>query len=375
MINVTIIDNNPNSVIGAMMSPVGFYIWNDSTQQWMVTRAPTATTPDRSQLVEGVDEPTAYTTGVIPGTTLEDVNGNQTISGQSYYVMSPGESLSNKRFNCRVRGAVGASLYNCRILGWPVASPSTSTNYAMLDLTTVGGAATQFYAESIDVTPAEANIGPANTGIRGNGGTIKFCYGSNLPDGIMCYGAGGTLVIRQSLFEKPYSTWPSSDPTRSDGEATHSDCFVQVEGGNFEAYGCKGSAVYYDPLTDLPYNDLGQPEWGGRYLPNTNGAGFSVLLSSGNAQRPGNVYFRNGWMEGAEIPVYIVGTVPSGTIDFSGTRIRRGLLGVPNPTSTRWHIIKAGSGVAVNTTGMVTCTDDRTSWTYDGGSLAISNSG
>lgn len=358
------------------MTPAGFYLWDGTTQQWVVRRqASTVSGTDRSQLVEGVDEPTALTTGVIPGTTLQDVNGNQTINGQSYYTMSPGESLSNKRFNCRVRAAAGASLYNCRILGWPVASPSTSTNYAMLDLTPVGGTADRFYGESLDFTPAPANVGPANTGIRGNGGTFKYCYGSNLPDGIMCYGAGGTLIIRQSLFEKPFTTWPSADPTRTDGEATHSDCFVQVEGGNFEAYGCKGSAVYYDPQTNQPYDDPGQPEWGGRYLPITNGAGWSVLLSSGNAQTPGNVLFQNGWMEGGEIPVYIVGTVPTGTISFSGTRIRRGLVGIPNPTSTRWHMIKAGAGVVVNTSGMVTCTDDRSSWTPDGGSLSISNSG
>ena len=47
------------------------------------------------------------------------------------------------------------------------------------------------------------------------------------------------------------------------------------------------------------------------------------------------------------------------------------LYGISSKTIYAW----LRAGVVVNTSGMVTCTDDRSGWTLDGGSLSISNSG
>ena len=47
------------------------------------------------------------------------------------------------------------------------------------------------------------------------------------------------------------------------------------------------------------------------------------------------------------------------------------LYGISSKTIYAW----LRAGVVVNTSGMVTCTDDRSGWTPDGGSLSISNSG
>lgn len=341
--------------------------------------------PDRSGLVVEVDEPTPARTGTLPGVPRTDVYGNTTINGQSYYVMSPGEDLVDVTFHCRVRAALGASLDNFRILGWPVPSPSSTTNYAMLDLTPVGGTPDRFTFKNGDLTPDPANVGPANTGIRGGGGTGWYIYGSNLPDMAMVY--GGRLKMYQSLAERPFTTWPAVDPTRTDGQSSHSDCFFQLEGGSFEGYGCKVSAIWYDPATGLPYYDPASPEWGGRYLPNTNGAGFSCFLSSGNqtgaGDRPVDLIFEGGWAEGAKIPFYIVNATkaPTGRVSIARTRVRKGLLGVPNATSPRYHLIKPGAGFVVDTTGTVACSDDRTAlpdgtstWTPSG-SLVISNAG
>lgn len=312
----------------------------------------------RAALVFGVDIPWTTEVGAIPGLNLvkpsvgplPDVP-RPTILGPNsgnYYVMSPGQQLANVVFNCGVRGAPGASLFNFEIRGWtvPIGSVNPNTQYALLDLlNTTTSTADSFTFEHGSIIPAVPS--PAFTGIRGGGGTGRFIDIARVQDGTMVYGVGKTLKMEMSLFRRPLITNP--DPTRADGDSTHADVGTQQEGGSVIYDGC--FVDIWNPAVDGDINIALQNEGGV--------AGWMITGNEtgnvSNPDRPQTCIFTRGWMRGGGIaPVNI--TSNTARLPVNGVQVTYSKIG---PGAVSWgganpyrHIARP-SGMNLDTTGTV----------------------
>lgn len=316
---------------------------------------------NRNTLVIGVDRPTLATTGVLPGVPRPNHLYPNDGPGR-YYVMSPGETISDFVLHGGLRPAAGCHAYNGEILGFPVPVVTSSTGYGLVNLQ--GGTVDDFLGEHLSIVPQVPS--PAFTGVRGAGGLFRFCHVAHVQDGSMAYSDthDPTLVLEfhQSLFEHPLMTNP--DPTRGDGDQTHADVGCQQQGASVIFRGCY--VIGWDVTADGPYAPT-----------ELNGGGIACWMITGDqtgaGDRPQTCIFDKGWMRGGNIPINITPTLskqPVNGVHITDSKIGFGLhnYGGLNPYK---HIVRPSAmGAALNVAGSI-------GWNFDTetttGPLVIAN--
>ena len=236
--------------------------------------------PDRGSLQIGAYEPDSATTGVLPGTVLTPLSGNQIISTNNVTLLD--RDISGI---VEVRAA-NVTIQNCRIRG----DATRTTNHGLILAT---------HANCVNLQVVDCTIAPDTstvwqTGILGHDYTalrndiyfvIDGCgvYNTNNP------GAATNVVIDQNYFHD--FPWFSVDPNHADG--SHNDC-VQIQGGS----GCtvRGNSMngYF---TLMAGRGDGGPK---RYGPTQTQTTSCMMFNSNVGNTTANVVEDN-WLRGGEI--------------------------------------------------------------------------
>lgn len=184
-------------------------------------------------------KPTASNTGVVPGTALAVVSGNQT-----YGSSANGRTISGKDFHGYVR-VTGSHITfrNCVFHGG-----SPSGNNALLDTSESSGPITVRDSEFVPTHPAATIDGlwlKNTTVLRANvHGTV---------DGIK---ADSNSVIRQSYIHD--MQWFASDPNQGGGE-THNDAIQILNGSGITIDGNNLATAGKDPNSAIQITQDGGP--------------------------------------------------------------------------------------------------------------------
>lgn len=211
------------------MSPIGNYVWNITTQQWVASRLPSGGAIDRSTLVYGTYKPDGSTTGTLPNVALSTryVTSGGTLTtdiGQStrgqYVINTAGVTIENLDIHGGIRiNAANVTIKNCRIRGWDAAQARFGNGDPIWrgSVDVQYGAAPGFHLIDCEITcewPTELHLCVYGD----SGGTVERCNIYGGVDQFRIWSAANS-IIGSWLHEPIY--YDPTEYTPIDG--THSD--------------------------------------------------------------------------------------------------------------------------------------------------------
>lgn len=238
----------------------------------------------RPVTVAAIAEPDASNTGVLPGSNLTVVSGNQTVT-------VAGTVLQNLDIYGRVIvKAANVKLINCRVR----ASGTPTTSTGLVD--TTNSACKNFYAEHCTIVPDTPSLW--YTGIMGHDYYAYKCNIYNTTDTLGVFNTNDTAGPISVTIDQCYAhdlSFFSPDPGHSDN-MTHNDC-LQIQGGS--GLRIVNSAFHANYATAAGV--------GTRPLPTGTAAQLSCVMIAPvtTAWTISDVYIADNWFYGGKIAVNI----------------------------------------------------------------------
>jgi hypothetical protein len=284
----------------------------------------------RNALVAGEYEPSAATTGVIPGTTLTDYNA----SSVDKVTLPAGTVLSNKRIYGDITPGGPVTLRNCLLVG------GTSQPSSDIGVVTATGSLRSGLIELYDCSIIPRAPKNGRNGVQGRQYKAVRCYVKNTTDGFGVFSTLGSntaadVTIQQCMVEELLYSYP--DPASSNhSDGAHTDC-VQIQGGrNVRVIGNKLVAT---AIAETGTGANPQKPWLLERTPGWANGGCVVVQDNTGAGIDSSVVIDSNWTSGG-LSHYNIKASAAGSVIQNGNVYRDTAVGTGN--SGYWGRLETG---------------------------------